>query len=282
MRKSVVLMMFMLLAVLVIAIPAAAANPPTVEQALGTPTSTMAAVPPIISVTRCPGAPVARLKVGDIAQPAQAYNTLWVSIYSNAIHTVLYRANGDTYTILGGPFCGEGPYNWYQVQYKNIIGYVTEGTGSTYWVETTTSTPITPTAPAGVTPPPSTPVPSTPVPTTATPVTPPAGGACAGAPAPRLKVGDAGQVAQSYSTMRQAIGSNVVVKVLLRSANDRFTVLEGPLCGYGPYNWYKVQHQALVGYVTEGTGSTYWIEPLPATLITPRAPELTPVATPSS
>jgi hypothetical protein len=114
-----------------------------------------------------------------------------------------------------------------------------------------------------------------------TPV-PPTSGGCPGAPAPRLKAGDPGQVAQVYSTMRQDIGSNVIVKILLRSANERFTVLEGPFCGYGPYNWYKVQHQALVGYVTEGTGSTYWIEPLPPTLITPRAPELTPVATPSS
>ncbi len=281
MRKSVVLMLLMLLAALIVAVPAAAASTPTVEQALATPTTTSTPVSPIISVTRCPGAPVARLKVGDIARPAQAYNTLWVSIYSNAIHTVLYRANGDTYTILGGPFCGEGPYNWYQVQYKNITGYVTEGTGSTYWVELTTASPITPTPTTGVIVTPSTPAPNTPVPTTTTPV-PPVGGACAGAPAPRLKVGDAGQVAQVYSTLRQGIGSDAIVKVLLRSANDRFTVLEGPLCGYGPYNWYKVQHQALVGYVTEGTGSTYWIEPLPATLITPRAPELTPVATPSS
>lgn len=281
MRKSVVLMLLMLLAALIVAVPAAAASTPTVEQALATPTTTSTPVSPIISVTRCPGAPVARLKVGDIARPAQAYNTLWVSIYSNAIHTVLYRANGDTYTILGGPFCGEGPYNWYQVQYKNITGYVTEGTGSTYWVELTTASPITPTPTTGVIVTPSTPAPNTPVPTTTTPV-PPVGGACAGAPAPRLKVGDAGQVAQVYSTLRQSIGSDAIVKVLLRSANDRFTVLEGPLCGYGPYNWYKVQHQALVGYVTEGTGSTYWIEPLPATLITPRAPELTPVATPSS
>ncbi len=275
MRKSLILLGILLL-VAAFVLPAAAANVPAVEQTQQ-PTGTSAAVPPIISVSRCPGAPIARLKVGDVARPAQVYNTLWVSIYSNAIHTVIYRANGDTYTILGGPFCGEGPYNWYQVQYKNITGYVTEGTGSTYWVEPVTGVSVTPTTvpPIGGT---ITPVPPT---GTATSV-PPTTGGCPGAPAPRLKAGDSGQVAQVYSTLRQAIGSDVVVKILLRSAHDRFTVLEGPLCGYGPYNWYKVQHQALVGYVTEGTGSTYWIEPLPPTLITPRAPELTPAATPSS
>lgn len=277
MRKFIMLIGLTMLVGLVFVLPAAATHTTASVDML---TATLP-----VSVTRCPGAPVARLKVNDTARPVEAYNTLWVSIYSTEIHTILYRAKGDTYTVLAGPFCGVGPYNWYQVKYKDITGFITEGTGSTYWSEPVSAVSATPTGPAATSVP-TTPI-ATPVPTTV-PLTPgmtptAVSGACAGAPAPRLKVNDTAQVAQAYSSLRQSIGSNIILKVFLRANNDRFTVIGGPYCGYGPYNWYQVQQGNLVGYVTEGTGSTYWIEPAAAISATPQ-PTLppTPNPTPSS
>ncbi|MFW5691113.1 MAG: hypothetical protein ACOCXZ_01320 [Chloroflexota bacterium] len=45
---------------------------------------------------------------------------------------------------------------------------------------------------------------------------------------------------------------------------DVVEVLRGPFCAFDPYNWYEVQFNSLTGWVTEGTGSTYWLRPFPA------------------
>ena len=108
-----------------------------------------------------------------------------------------------------------------------------------------------------------------------TPVT----GACPGAPAPRLRIGGTGQVAQVYSSLRAGLDSDVILKVMYRANNDTFTVVNGPFCGFGPYNWWQVQHMGVTGWVTEGTDGVYWVEPVgPAVTVTP-APA-TPTVTP--
>src|SRR5689334_11095270 len=109
---------------------------------------------PILSVSAavgpCPGAPSPRLAIGAQARPAQVYSTLWVAPNSSSIITVMYRAKGDTFTIRSEPQCVNGPYYWYQVLYKGTVGWVTEGSGSTYWVEPTGG--VVPTVAPGVTP----------------------------------------------------------------------------------------------------------------------------------
>jgi hypothetical protein len=258
MRKLFVPMfaVLVLLFLLIVALPVMAfdANT-TVDQ------SAQAATP--VSIVRCPGAPAARLSVGMTGRVTQTYSTLWASIYSNAVLDVMYRANGDTFVVLGGPFCGVGPYNWYQVRHGSTVGYVTEGTGSAYWIEPAVPTPTATVAPATPT---STPVPPTATPTTVSPtatatLVPTTSAACPGAPAPRLTTGAIGSVAQVYSSLRAGIGSANVLAVMYKAKNHTFTVLGGPYCGYGPYNWYRVQFGTLTGYVTEGTGSVYWIQP---------------------
>ena len=231
---------------------------------------------PIVGVsaaaTACPGAPTPRLAVGSQARPAQVYSTLWASPNSTAVLTVMYKANGDVFTVQAGPQCAGGPYNWYQVNFKGLVGWVTEGTGSTYWVEPTGSVVPTPTTGAGTlvpTPttggptlvPSPTPGPGTPTvtPPPATSVPSPAG--CAGAPAPRLKVGGNARPAQVYSTLWQSPDSAVAITVMYRASGDVFRVTSGPTCNYAPYNWYQVNFKGTLGWVTEGTGSTYWVEP---------------------
>lgn len=193
----------------------------------------------------CPGAPAPRLKVGDVARPAQVFSSLRSGLGSAIVLKVMLKSTGDTFTILEGPLCSFGPHNWYKVNHSGITGYVTEGEGITYWIEkvpapTPTLTPI---------PPPT--------------QSPPKPGPCVGAPAPRLKANDLARPAQVFSSLRAGLDSNVVLKVMLKSAGDTFTVLEGPYCGTGPHNWYKVNHAGMTGWVTEGQGSTYWIELVP-------------------
>ena len=182
--------------------------------------------------------------------PRRYIQTLWAAPNSTAILAVMYRANGDTFTIVSGPTCANGPYNWYQVNFKGVSGWVTEGTGTVYWIEKVSTTGPTPT----VTPPP---VVTMPPPPTVSPA------GCAGAPAPKLTIGGNGRPAQVYSSLRAGLDSNLVVKVMYRANGDVFKVVDGPYCGTGPHNWWKVDFKGTVGWVTEGIGSTYWVEPAP-------------------
>jgi len=206
----------------------------------------------------CPGAPLPRLLTpGTQARPAQVFSTLWASPASTAIITVMLRANNDVFTTTSGPTCAGGPYNWYQVNFKGVSGWVTEGTGNTYWVEPVsgagTSLPPTPT------PPPLTPLPPTPTRIPGTPV--PNTGACPGAPAPRLVVNGNARPAQVFSSLRAGLDSNNIITVMFRANNDVFKVVAGPFCGTGPHNWWQVNFKGVSGWVTEGQGSTYWVEP---------------------
>ena len=211
----------------------------------------------------CPGAPLPRLLyAGTQARPAQSFSTLWASPTSSVVITTMYRANNDTFTIVSGPTCSTGPFNWYQVTFKGISGWVTEGTGDTYWVEPVAGT-GTAVPPTGVAPTPTRPsvttVPPTPTGPPTTPV--PNTGACPGAPTPRLKIGGNARPAQAFSSLRSALDSDSIIKVLYRANNDVFSVVAGPYCGHGPHNWWQVDYKGTVGWVTEGEGSTYWVEP---------------------
>jgi hypothetical protein len=194
----------------------------------------------------CPGAPPPRLKAGDVGRPAQVFNTLWQSPYSSFALTVMYRVNNDQYNITSGPQCIHGPYNWYQVNFKGLNGWITEGTGNVYWAEqvTTGATPVPPTA----------------VPPTAVPATPAPGQGCPGAPPARLAAGNTARPAQVFSTLWQSPFSPYFITVMYRSLGDTFTINSGPQCLQGPYNWYQVTFKGISGWVTEGTGSTYWVE----------------------
>ena len=74
-----------------------------------------------------------------------------------------------------------------------------------------------------------------------------------------MKAKTQGEVAQSYSSLRESIGSSVVLTIMPGGAV--FDILDGPVCS-GPHYWYQVEYNGLVGWVTEGMGSEYWLEPV--------------------
>lgn len=90
---------------------------------------------------------------------------------------------------------------------------------------------------------------------------------CAGSLAPRLAVGMTGQIARTYSTLRDVPAGNPTHIVY---APATFTVLEGPVCaGYGPLIWYRIDYgDGLTGWASESQvysiwgNNLYWLEPV--------------------
>ncbi len=77
--------------------------------------------------------------------------------------------------------------------------------------------------------------------------------------ATRLAGESQGEVAQSYSSLREAIGSSNVLAVIPGGAV--FDIISGPVCS-GGYHWYQVSYHGIVGWVTEGYANDYWLEPV--------------------
>ena len=106
---------------------------------------------------------------------------------------------------------------------------------------------------------------------------------CRGSLVARLQVGDTGEIADRFSTLRSVPGGTGV----LIYAPARFTVLEGPVCAAnGPLNWYRIEYEngrrgwASESQVNSQWGSRYWLRPVssPAPTEEP-TPEVTPEPT---
>jgi hypothetical protein len=87
--------------------------------------------------TACPGSVPPRLIGKAKAKVAQAFSTLRAGVHSNTVYAIM--PGGATMDVLSGPYCSNlGPYNWYQVRYNGVTGWVTEGTASggfnDYWL----------------------------------------------------------------------------------------------------------------------------------------------------
>ncbi len=79
------------------------------------------------------------------------------------------------------------------------------------------------------------------------------------APSTRLAGETQGEVAQSYSSIRESIGSSTVLATMPGGAV--FAILDGPVCS-GPHYWYQVSYNGVVGWVAEGNLGNYWLEPV--------------------
>jgi len=201
----------------------------------------------------CPGAPPPRLTVGETAQVAQSFSSLRAGVGSNVVLRTMYRANNDQFEVIGGPVCS-GAHYWWQVNVNGQTGWVTEGLGSTYWVEPATT----------VTPPETTPDPNMPE-ATPDPNAPVA--ACPNAPVTRLSVGMTAGPAQVYNSIRASIGSSNILATAYSRDNDTYTIVDGPVCA-GPHYWWQVEFNGVTGWTTEGTGATYWMQPITTTTTT--------------
>lgn len=93
---------------------------------------------------------------------------------------------------------------------------------------------------------------------------------CAGSLEPRLLIGQIGQIAERFSTLRTipaGTGSNVI-DVIYATEELTFEVLEGPVCaGFGPLTWYRIRYSnGQEGWASESQRSSiygnnrYWLE----------------------
>ncbi|MDZ4767273.1 MAG: hypothetical protein SGI73_22250 [Chloroflexota bacterium] len=88
---------------------------------------------------------------------------------------------------------------------------------------------------------------------------------CAGSLAPVLTVGQTGQIASRFSTLRHTPAGRVIRVVY---APATFTVLEGPVCGgFGPLTWYLIRYEnGDEGWASESQKTSiygnnqYWLE----------------------
>jgi hypothetical protein len=78
----------------------------------------------------------------------------------------------------------------------------------------------------------------------------------------RLIVYERGRVTrQDPSPLNLRTGAGTIYEIIGTIPIERiFFVLEGPRCSER-YAWYRVQYDDLVGWIAEGTGSTYFVEP---------------------
>lgn len=233
---------------------------------------------PTIAQEECSGAPEPRLIDESQGQVAQAFSTIWQDVGSTV--ALGSMSGGDIFDITGEPVCSS-PHYWYPVTFDDVSGWATEGWLEDYWLqpvteettemleaqsvdeneEESTETVEAQSADDGmgggaeatgganefdeV---------------TGVPIFTPTEAGCPGAPDANLSVGDSAAITQTYSSLRPGIHSNTVLRVI--TPDDTIEILEGPVCStLGPYNWYRVSVDGEEGWVTEGTGDTYWIIP---------------------
>jgi hypothetical protein len=203
--------------------------------------------------TPCAGSPDSRLTVGQPGYVAQRFSSLRSAPAGPVIRVIYSPA---TFTVLEGPVCaGYGPLAFYRVDYGGgVTGWASEGEvysiygSNQYWLAPGLPTTVTPT----VTP-------------TVAPVTPtPSPTVCAGSLATRLTVGNRGQIAQRFSSLRSAAGGPVIRVVY---APAQFTVLAGPVCS-GGVQFFNIDYGGgLTGWAAESEVysiygfNQYWLAP---------------------
>ncbi len=98
-------------------------------------------VPAAAQDATCPGAPAPRLVIGRWANvtPGASNNLRDQPGKSGNILTQV--SGGDSVLVLDGPTCADG-FAWWKVSYNDQIGWMAEGSGSSYFTAPTTS-PIT-------------------------------------------------------------------------------------------------------------------------------------------
>jgi hypothetical protein len=88
---------------------------------------------------------------------------------------------------------------------------------------------------------------------------------CPGSPSPtRLRIGIVGQVTEGGLPSRLRSEPNTSAEVLVSIPPlEEFTVVEGPQCDEEQQlRWWQVDYQGSVGWIAEGVGDEYYLEPV--------------------
>jgi hypothetical protein len=188
-----------------------------------------------IAIT-CPGFMPSRLFAGSPARvtPGDPNNIRTAPGYANASLGLI--PGGNQFIVISGPMCADNTA-WWLVDYAGIRGWVAEGAGNIYWLETqpffATATPFfLPTVP----------------PTCNMP--------------PRLSVGTSAEVTFGPSNnLRASPGLSGAVTAQLEGGRI-VTVFSGPVCVDG-INWWEVGEPFVYsGWTAEGQSGEYWLVPV--------------------
>lgn len=191
----------------------------------------------------CVGSLTPRLVVGQTGRVARQFSSLRATPGGPAFRIM---PRGAVFTVVDGPQCVNN-LTYFRVDYGNgVVGWANESQvtsqygANLYWLEPYTVQTATPT---------NTPVPVDP---------------CAASLAPRLVVGQQGEIAQRFSTLRSTPGGAVIRTVY---APGTFTVLEGPQCARGLV-FFRIDYgNGVVGWANESQRASiyganqYWLEP---------------------
>ena len=131
---------------------------------------------------------------------------------------------GTVVAIDQGPVCADG-YNWYAVSNADISGWTAEGANGDYWLLYHV--------------------------------------ACANSPATRLTTNmTATASGDEVVNIRDGAGTDNTEIVWAVAAGDEFVVTGLPQCGAAGLRWYPVRIEEKLGWIAEGQGEFYWIEPV--------------------
>lgn len=131
---------------------------------------------------------------------------------------------GTVVAIDGGPTCADG-YNWYSVSNDDISGWTAEGANGDYWLLYHV--------------------------------------ACSNSPATRLTTNmTATASGDRVVNMRDGAGTENTEVVWAVAAGDEFVVTGLPQCGANGLRWYPARIDEKLGWIAEGQGEYYWIEPV--------------------
>jgi hypothetical protein len=201
----------------------------------------------------CPNAPAQRLQVGQPARVTFTDGTPLRVRVAPGGSIITQLAEGVQMNVLGGPQCGNN-FSWWQIQTNVngslINGWVAEGDFADYYVE-----PL----PGGGG---AVQAPTLAVAPSLTPVV--IANDCSQAPVQRLSMGKVAKVVITsgtlalYTNFEDAIPSNQI------PPGAFLNVIEGPRCKQARF-WrvqFSLNGQQLSGWVSEGTQSQYFLEPV--------------------
>lgn len=189
----------------------------------------------------CVGSLAPRLLIGETGRVARQFSSLREAPGGPAFRVM---PAGSVFTVVDGPQCVNNLI-YFRVDYGNgIVGWANESQvtsqygANLYWLEPYTVVPT------------NTPVPVDP---------------CGASLAPQLVIGQQGEIAQRFSTLRATPGG-AGFRVVYAPAT--FTVLDGPTCVNGLVYFQIDYGNGLVGWATESQKSSiyganqYWLAPV--------------------
>jgi len=186
----------------------------------------------------CSNSPPSRLAInmiGRVTYDPPDPSDIWANPGSGKIATM---PPGTSFTVIAGPICVNN-LTWWTVQWKGIQGWTAEGKEDTYWLEPLPNPPLN------------------------------FGTTCPNFAVTRLAIGKKARILRSNSKsdtskpLRSAPSSpNIIVQIPLGTIVE---VIGGPSCSLyqkeGGIAWWKVRYGSIVGWVSEGIGDLYYMEP---------------------